>query len=89
MFLVLAAVSVGFWVFNSTLQAFQKDVTLRQTNAINVVALESDFKKQVQEWKDTLLRGKKPEALHKHWTNFQKRESVVRSGAERTGSRYS
>ena len=83
MFLVLIAVSVGFWVFNSTLQAFQKDVTLRQTNAINVVALESDFKKQVQEWKDTLLRGKKPEALNKHWSNFEKRESGVRDEAER------
>jgi methyl-accepting chemotaxis protein len=83
MFLVLIAVSVGFWVFNSTLQAFQKDVTLRQTNAINVEALESDFKKQVQEWKDTLLRGKKPEALNKYWSNFQKRESEVRGEAER------
>ena len=83
MFLVLVAVSVGFWVFNSTLQAFQKDVTLRQTNAIKVEALKSDFKKQVQEWKDTLLRGKKPEALNKYWSNFQKRESGVRDEAER------
>ena len=83
MFLVLVAVAVGFWVFNSTLQAFQKDVTLRQTNAINVEALESDFKKQVQEWKDTLLRGKRPEALNKYWSNFQKRESGVRDEAER------
>ncbi|MBV9563871.1 MAG: HAMP domain-containing protein, partial [Bradyrhizobium sp.] len=55
----------------------------RQTSAVDVEAVEINFKKQVQEWKDTLLRGKKPEALDKHWTAFQQRESDVRAFAER------
>ena len=81
-FLLLAAAAVGLWEFNVSLQAFE-EVRLGQNNAIIVEATESDFKKQVQEWKDTLLRGKNPEALNKYWTNFQQRESEVRTEAEK------
>jgi methyl-accepting chemotaxis protein len=80
--LVIAAAAFGFWRFSGSLQTFDTDVMSRQTNAIDVEAIEINFKKQVQEWKDTLLRGKKPEALDKHWTAFQQREGEVRSVAE-------
>jgi methyl-accepting chemotaxis protein len=80
--LLFAASVVGFWQFDVSQQAFE-EVRIRQNNAISVAAAESDFKKQVQEWKDTLLRGKKPEALNKYWSNFQQRESDVRGEAER------
>src|SRR5215471_965855 len=72
---ILAAAAVGFWQLSACLQAFDRDVMTAQNNAIDVVAMESDFKKQVQEWKDVLLRGKNPEAFNKYWTNFQARES--------------
>ena len=81
-FLLLASAAVGFWEFNADLRAFE-EVRLSENNAINVVATEADFKKQVQEWKDTLLRGKKPDALEKYWGNFEQREHDVRSEAER------
>jgi methyl-accepting chemotaxis protein len=81
-FFVIAAAAFGFWRFSASLQAFDEDVMSRQTNAIDVEAVEINFKKQVQEWKDTLLRGKKPEALEKHWTAFQQREAEVRGVAE-------
>ena len=81
-FLLFAAAAIGFWEFNASMQAFEA-VRLDQNNAIIVQATESDFKKQVQEWKDTLLRGKKPEALNKYWSNFEKRESDVSGEAER------
>ena len=80
--LLLAAACAVFWEFNVALQAFS-EVRISQNNAISVEATEADFKKQVQEWKDTLLRGKKPEDLNKYWGNFQQRESDVRSEAER------
>ncbi len=35
------------------------------------------FKLQVQEWKDTLLRGKDPAKLDKYWRAFQQRERTV------------
>jgi methyl-accepting chemotaxis protein len=36
-----------------------------------------DFKTQVQEWKNTLLRGKDPQQLDKYWSAFQKHEAKV------------
>ena len=80
-FLLLAAAAVGLWQFDVSLRAFE-EVGLDQNRAVNVQATEAAFKKQVQEWKDMLLRGKKPEALDKYWTNFQQRESEVRGLAE-------
>ena len=82
-FFVIAAAAFGFWRFSASLRAFDEDVMSRQTNAIDVEAIEINLKKQVQEWKDTLLRGKKPEALDKHWTAFQQREGEVRAVADR------
>src|SRR5215470_13241170 len=80
---VIAAAAAGFWRYSTSLRTFEDDVMSRQNNAIDIEAVEINFKKQVQEWKDTLLRGKKPEALDKHWTAFQQREGEVRTVAER------
>src|SRR5690348_18144804 len=72
--LIIAAAAFGFWRYAASLQVFENDVMSRQSNAIEVEAVEINFKKQVQEWKDTLLRGKKPEALDKHWGAFRSEE---------------
>ncbi|MGA7810384.1 HAMP domain-containing protein, partial [Bradyrhizobium sp.] len=85
--LVIAAAAFGFWQFSDGLRVFDEDVMSRQSDAIDVEAVEINFKKQVQEWKDTLLRGKKPEALDKHWGAFQQRENEVRDVAERLSRR--
>jgi methyl-accepting chemotaxis protein len=82
-FLLIATAAFGFWRLSDSLRIFNEDIMSRQTNAIDVEAIEIDFKKQVQEWKDTLLRGSKPEALDKYWTAFQQRESEVRNVTER------
>jgi len=80
--ILLAAAAFGFWKFYSTVDAFHSEVVPSQNNAIKVEVVEADFKKQVQEWKDTLLRGKQPDALEKHWTGFQDRERDVRKHGE-------
>jgi methyl-accepting chemotaxis protein len=80
---LLSAAAYGFRQYSQSVQVFATDVKASQANAIDVLTVETNFKKQVQEWKDTLLRGKKPAALDKHWTAFQQRESDVRSATER------
>jgi methyl-accepting chemotaxis protein len=80
---LLAAAAYGFWQYSASVQLFERDVKASHANAVDVLTIETSFKKQVQEWKDVLLRGKKPEALDKHWNAFQQREGDVRRLAER------
>jgi methyl-accepting chemotaxis protein len=79
---ILAAAAVGFWRFAAIIRTFE-DVVSSQANAVKVETVEINFKKQVQEWKDTLLRGQNPDALSKYWTAFQQRESDVTQGIDR------
>jgi methyl-accepting chemotaxis protein len=80
---LVSAAAYGFWQYGASVQLFERDVKASQRNAVDVLTVETSFKKQVQEWKDILLRGKKPEALDKHWNACQQRESDVRRLAER------
>ena len=48
-------------------------------NAARVIQV--DFKKEVQEWKDTLLRGYNPKDLATYSKQFHEREAAVRDGA--------
>lgn len=75
---LIAAAATGFWQMQESLGIYEKQVVAAQNNAIAIIGTESSFKKQVQSWKDTLLRGKNPEALQKHWGEFQDRENEVR-----------
>ena len=36
-----------------------------------------EFRTQVQEWKNVLLRGKDPKQMDKHWGAFEKQEKSV------------
>jgi len=80
---VIAAAACGFWQYATALRVFDEEVMSRATDAIDIEATETNFKKQVQEWKDTLLRGKRADALEKHWSAFQQLEANVRSVADR------
>jgi methyl-accepting chemotaxis protein len=81
--LLMGVAVYGFHQYSASLNVFLTDVRSSQANAIDVLVVETNFKKQVQEWKDTLLRGKKPESLDKHWSAFLKRESDVGNAAAR------
>ena len=80
---LLLASAYGFWQYSASVDLFLTNVKASQANAVDVLVIETNFKKQVQEWKDILLRGKKPEALDKHWGAFERREGDVRNAAER------
>lgn len=43
------------------------------------LTLNIEFKRQVQEWKNVLLRGKDPKQLKKYWGKFQAQEEKVQT----------
>ena len=46
----------------------------------DVTAILNTFKTQVQEWKNTLLRGYDDDNREKYWQRFQQREADVQEG---------
>jgi methyl-accepting chemotaxis protein len=80
--LVLSAALFGFWLSWNSLQNFSNEVSSRQLDERVVRVMQLDFKKQVQEWKDVLLRGSDPASLEKYWNNFEEQERKIKGGAE-------
>ena len=79
--LVLAGALFGFWSTWNSLQVLGDTVQKGNANTFAVLSMEADFKKQVQEWKDVLLRGGDPEKLAKYWGNFEKKEQQIDTAA--------
>ncbi|HDR9248516.1 methyl-accepting chemotaxis protein [Burkholderia vietnamiensis] len=67
----------GIRILNRSIDTFANDVQTQVANERLVSATLIEFKLQVQEWKDTLLRGKQPEMLDKYWHAFETRERTV------------
>jgi len=79
--LVLAGALYGFWSTWNSLETLGDTVQQGNSNTFAVLTMEADFKKQVQEWKDVLLRGGDPEKLAKYWGNFEKKEREIDTAA--------
>jgi len=75
--LLVGAALSGFWLSWNAIQVFDQDVKARYQDRAAVNLIQLQFKKQVQEWKDTLLRGDDPAALNKYWTAFESQEAEV------------
>jgi len=61
--------------FNSYDQIFKSELTAERT----ALTLNIEFKRQVQEWKNVLIRGKDPKQLKKYWGKFKKQEDKVQN----------
>jgi methyl-accepting chemotaxis protein len=68
--LVLCAALYGIFSLNQSLKTYAKTVHESTDRERAVMDLAVAFKTQVQEWKNTLLRGNDPKALDKHWSAF-------------------
>ena len=56
------------------------DENVQAERLVGGIALE--FKTQVQEWKDVLLRGKDPASFDKYWTAFKSHEANIQASGE-------
>jgi methyl-accepting chemotaxis protein len=75
--LVVTAALIGIYDLNRALTTFSTMVQSSNDNEHAVNAIAIAFKGQVQEWKDTLLRGKDPAQLEKYWGAFNKADRHV------------
>ncbi|SPB18031.1 methyl-accepting chemotaxis sensory transducer [Caballeronia novacaledonica] len=75
--LMLAGALYGIFALNGSIDAYRTEVAANVANERMVSEMLVTFKLQVQEWKDTLLRGKDPAKLEKYWSAFETRERAV------------
>jgi methyl-accepting chemotaxis protein len=81
-FLLVGGALRGVFVLKSALRSFEALLDTEGAEERKVMTLEITFKKQVQEWKDVLLRGDDPELFRKHWDAFLAEEAQTRSLAQ-------
>lgn len=77
MVLVILVAGVGFRYLTASLDDYQR-LLAQPVQALTLVDdANLQFKIQVQEWKNVLLRGKDPVNLAKYWQQFEQQESQV------------
>ena len=77
LFLSIGAGLFGIYKLNQSNNAYANIIRIDYANNTMITSMLVDFKIQVQNWKDTLLRGKDPVKLDKYWSAFQKRANAV------------
>ena len=74
---LIGAALIGIYSLNRSIERYEFDVAAQHASERAVADMLVTFKTQVQEWKDTLLRGRDASKLEKHWGAFAKREADV------------
>ncbi len=76
--LMLGGALFGVYQLHDSIDRFRTIVKTSDDNQIAFDEIAITFKQQVQEWKNTLLRGRNPQDLDSHWGAFVAREKEVR-----------
>lgn len=66
-----------FYQTQAGLSSYHSLIEVEEQNALNASQMLIEFKAQVQEWKNVLIRGSNPDQLDKYWGKFQKQEQKV------------
>jgi methyl-accepting chemotaxis protein-1 (serine sensor receptor) len=80
--LLLSAALFGIAALYSSLGTYETTVQERVAQERAVSRMENEFKTQVQEWKNTLLRGEDSRKRELHWAAFQASEKRVADAAK-------
>ena len=77
--LILLIALACFTFLSSSIQSYRNLVDGTLHASLLVDSANVEFKVQVQEWKNVLLRGKNPADLDKYWKQFQAQENKVQT----------
>ncbi len=80
--LILVAVAIGYSGVSGSVDEFRRVAQQELNNERAVTGMVGGFKKQVQEWKNVLLRGSDTKQREKYWGKFQKEETKIQTTAE-------
>ena len=80
---LLGAALFGMVQLNHALMTYETTVAMHTAQEREVDTVLNDFKTQVQEWKNVLLRGKDPKQLERYWTAFESKADEVASEARK------
>ncbi len=83
---MLLAVGYGFMATLDGMDEIDSITNTQISNERQVINMALNFKKQVQEWKNVLIRGHDSKQLEKYWGKFQKTEAAIQvTGTELLG----
>ena len=77
MTIVLAVVIWSVSSLWGQIQSYQELVSHDAQYQSKILSIQAEFKTQVQEWKNVLLRGANDEKREKYWGRFQQREADI------------
>jgi methyl-accepting chemotaxis protein-1 (serine sensor receptor) len=77
--LAVAAGLFGIYELRQSVATYERVIAVDYHHQHEALGALIDFKTQVQEWKNVLLRGKDAKQLEKYWGAFQKHEGKVSS----------
>ena len=75
--LLMGAALFGIQQLNQALAVYETSVAQSYAQERKAATMLQDFKVQVQEWKNVLLRGKDSAQRERYWAAFQKQERIV------------
>jgi methyl-accepting chemotaxis protein len=80
---LLCAALFGLFQLHQGLRTYETTVLAHAAQERDIGILLNDYKTQVQEWKNVLLRGKDPAQRERYWNAFQSEEAQVSQQAQR------